>query len=121
MLAAGVTYRAVYHRDGFAVPCAPCADPEADDRGGRAGPADRERSGQDVHRRRPLGLIPLEVACSADASLLINESSMPNTLIALFDLVWERAIPIQADGSCPRPPRVPAPTRAPCSGCSRPA
>jgi DNA-binding NarL/FixJ family response regulator len=45
-----------------------------------------------------LGLIPLEVAGSADASLLIHESSMLDTLIALFDLVWERAIPIHADG-----------------------
>jgi DNA-binding NarL/FixJ family response regulator len=50
-----------------------------------------------------LGLIPLEVAGSADASLLIHESSMLDTLIALFDLVWERAIPIHADGELSAP------------------
>jgi DNA-binding NarL/FixJ family response regulator len=54
-----------------------------------------------------LGLIPLEVAGSADASLLVHESSMLDTLIALFDLVWERAIPIHADGELPEPAQGP--------------
>jgi DNA-binding NarL/FixJ family response regulator len=47
------------------------------------------------------------VAGSADASLLIHASSMLDTLIALFDLVWERAIPIHADGDLSAPGQGP--------------
>ncbi len=68
-----------------------------------------------------LGLIPLEVAGSADASLLIHASSMLDTLIALFDLVWERAIPIHRDGELSAPGHRPGDDKARCSGCSRPA
>ena len=44
-----------------------------------------------------IGLIPLQVDGSAEASLIIRASSMLDTLIALFELVWERAIPIHAN------------------------
>jgi len=48
-----------------------------------------------------LGLIPLEVGGSAEASLVIRASSMLDTLIALFELVWERAVAIHANGELP--------------------
>jgi hypothetical protein len=48
-----------------------------------------------------LGLLPLEVGGSAESSLIIRASSMLDTLIALFELVWERAIAIHADGELP--------------------
>jgi DNA-binding CsgD family transcriptional regulator len=50
-----------------------------------------------------LGLIPLEVGGSAEATLVIRASSMLDTLIALFELVWERAIPVHAGGELPSP------------------
>jgi DNA-binding CsgD family transcriptional regulator len=97
MLAAGVAYRAVYHPAGFAEP-------------GRAAAlrtmiaaGEQARVTQSVPVKLfiaddQLGLIPLDVGGSAEATLVIRASSMLDTLIALFELVWERAIPVHADG-----------------------
>ena len=106
MLAAGVAYRAVYDRGGFAVPGRPARIRAMIAAGEQA------RLTEDVPVKmfiadNRLGLIPLEVAGSADASLLIHASSMLDTLIALFDLVWERAIPIHADGELSAPGQGP--------------
>jgi DNA-binding CsgD family transcriptional regulator len=106
MLAAGVTYRAVYHRDGFAVPGRPARIRAMIEAGEQARLTENVPVKMFIADNR-LGLIPLEVAGSADASLLIHESSMLDTLIALFDLVWERAIPIHADGELPAPAQGP--------------
>jgi DNA-binding CsgD family transcriptional regulator len=100
MLAAGVAYRAVYHPAGLATP-------------GRAAAArSMIRSGEQarVAENVPvkmfiaddqLGLLPLEVGGSAEATLVIRASSMLDTLIALFELVWERAVPIHSSGELP--------------------
>jgi hypothetical protein len=100
MLAAGVAYRAVYHPAGFT---------EA----GRAAAlrtmiaaGEQARVTESVPVKLfiaddQLGLIPLEVGGSAEAALVIRASSMLDTLIALFELVWERAIPVHAGGELP--------------------
>jgi DNA-binding CsgD family transcriptional regulator len=100
MLAAGVAYRAVYHPAGFAEPGRPSAL--------RAMIAVGEQAR--VTRSVPvklfiaderLALIPLEVGGGPEGALVIHASSMLDTLIALFELVWERAIPIHSDGELP--------------------
>lgn len=102
MLAAGVTWRAVYHPAGLAIPGRPAAIRRMIAAGEQA------RVTESVPVKlfiadNQMGLIPLEVGGSAEASLIIRASSMLDTLIALFELVWERAIPIHADGDLPSP------------------
>jgi DNA-binding CsgD family transcriptional regulator len=111
MLAAGVAYRAVYHPAGFA-------------QAGRAAAlrtmiaaGEQARVTENVPVKLfiaddQLALIPLEVGGSAEATLVIRASSMLDTLIALFELVWERAIPVHADGDLPAPGTGPAPDEA---------
>jgi DNA-binding CsgD family transcriptional regulator len=106
MLAAGVAYRAVYDRGGFAVPGRPARIRAMIAAGEQARLSENVPVKLFIADNR-LGLIPLEVAGSADASLLIHASSMLDTLIALFDLVWERAIPIHADGEVSAPGQGP--------------
>jgi DNA-binding NarL/FixJ family response regulator len=48
-----------------------------------------------------LGLLPLEMNGSAESCLVIHASSMLDTLIALFEQVWERAVAIHPDGTLP--------------------
>jgi DNA-binding CsgD family transcriptional regulator len=100
MLAAGVSYRAVYHPAGFAEAGRPAALRTMIAAGEQA------RVTESVPVKLfiaddQLGLIPLEVGGGAEAALVIRASSMLDTLIALFELVWERAIPIHADGELP--------------------
>jgi DNA-binding CsgD family transcriptional regulator len=100
MLTAGVTYRAVYHPAGFAVPGRPSAVRSMIAAGEHARVTESvpvKMFTADDH----LGLIPLEVGGSAESSLIIRASSMLDTLIALFELVWERAVAIHADGELP--------------------
>lgn len=100
MLAAGVAYRAVYHPAGFAEAGRPAALRTMIAAGEQA------RVTENVPVKLfiaddQLGLIPLEVGGSAEATLVIRASSMLDTFIALFELVWDRAIPIHADGELP--------------------
>lgn len=100
MLAAGVAFRAVYHPAGFVESGRPAALRAMIAAGEQA------RVTESVPVKLfiaddQLALIPLDVGGSAEASLVIRASSMLDTLIALFELVWERAIPIHADGELP--------------------
>jgi DNA-binding CsgD family transcriptional regulator len=100
MLAAGVTYRAIYHPAGFAVPGRPAGVREMIAAGEQARVTESVPVKMFIADDQ-LGLIPLEVGGSAESSLIIRASSMLDTLIALFELVWERAIAIHADGELP--------------------
>ncbi|MGH3169310.1 MAG: helix-turn-helix transcriptional regulator, partial [Trebonia sp.] len=102
MLAAGVAYRAVYHPAGFAEAGRPAALRRMIAAGEQARVTENVPVKLFIADDR-LGLIPLDVGGSAEAALVIRASSMLDTLIALFELVWERAIPIHADGELPSP------------------
>ncbi|HSZ43296.1 MAG TPA: transcriptional regulator [Trebonia sp.] len=102
LLAAGVAYRAVYHPAGFAEPGRPAALRRMIAAGEQARVTEHVPVKLFIADDQ-LGLIPLEVGGSAEATLVIRASSMLDTLIALFELVWERAIPIHADGELPSP------------------
>jgi DNA-binding CsgD family transcriptional regulator len=102
MLAAGVAYRCVYHPAGFAIPGRPAAMRTMIAAGEQARVTESVPVKMFIADDQ-MGLIPLEVGGNAEASLIIRASSMLDTLVALFDLVWERAIPIHADGDLPSP------------------
>jgi DNA-binding CsgD family transcriptional regulator len=106
MLGAGVAYRAVYHPAGFAVPGRPAAVRSMIAAGEQARVTESVPVKMFIADDQ-LGLLPLETAGGADASLLIHASSMLDTLIALFDLVWERAVAIHADGELLSPGQGP--------------
>ena len=100
LLAAGVAYRCVYHPTGLAVPGRPAAIRTLIAAGEQA------RVTESVPVKMliaddQIGLIPLQVDGSAEVSLIIRASSCLDTLIALFELVWERAIPMHANGERP--------------------
>jgi DNA-binding CsgD family transcriptional regulator len=100
MLAAGVAYRVVYHPAGFAIPGRPAAVRSMIAAGEQARVTESVPVKMFIADDQ-LGLIPLEVGGSAESSLIIRASSMLDTLIALFELVWERAVAIHADGELP--------------------
>jgi DNA-binding CsgD family transcriptional regulator len=100
MLAAGVAYRAVYHPAGFAIPGRPAAVRAMIAAGEQARVTESIPVKMFIADDQ-LGLIPLEVNGSAESSLIIRASSMLDTLIALFELVWERAVAIHAGGELP--------------------
>lgn len=100
MLAAGVAYRAVYHPAGLAIPGRPAALRTMIAAGEQARVTESVPVKMFIADDQ-MGLIPLEVGGSAEASLIIRASSMLDTLIALFELVWERAIPIHSGGDLP--------------------
>jgi DNA-binding CsgD family transcriptional regulator len=102
MLAAGVAYRCVYHPAGFAIPGRPVAMRTMIAAGEQARVTESVPVKMFIADDQ-MGLIPLEVGGNAEASLIIRSSSMLDTLIALFELVWERAIPVHADGDLPSP------------------
>jgi DNA-binding CsgD family transcriptional regulator len=102
MLAAGVAYRCVYHPAGFAIPGRPAAMRTMIAAGEQARVTESVPVKMFIADDQ-MGLIPLEVGGNAEASLIIRSSSMLDTLIALFELVWERAIPVHADGDLPSP------------------
>lgn len=100
MLASGVTYRCVYHPAGFVLAGRPAAVRSM------IGAGELARVAESVPVKMfiaddQIGLMPLEVDGSAEASLIIRASSMLDTLIALFELVWERAVAIHSDGELP--------------------
>jgi DNA-binding CsgD family transcriptional regulator len=100
LLAAGVTYRCVYHADGFALP----GRPESLRALIAAGEQVRVALSVPVKMfiaDDTLGLLPLEVDGSAESCLVIHASSMLDTLIALFEQVWDRAVAIHPDGTLP--------------------
>ena len=100
MLAAGVAYRAVYHPAGLAIPGRPAALRAMIAAGEQARVTESVPVKMFIADDQ-MALIPLEVGGSAEASLIIRASSMLDTLAALFELVWERAIPVHADGDLP--------------------
>jgi DNA-binding CsgD family transcriptional regulator len=100
MLAAGVAFRCVYHPAGFAIPGRPAAVRSMIAAGEQARVTESVPVKMFIADDQ-LGLIPLEVGGSAESGLIIRASSMLDTLIALFELVWERAVAIHADGELP--------------------
>jgi len=100
MLAAGVAYRAVYHPAGLALPGRPAAMRTMIAAGEQARVTESVPVKMFIADDQ-MGLIPLEVGGSAEAGLVIRASSMLDTLIALFELVWERAIPVHSGGDLP--------------------
>ncbi|MHB1431082.1 MAG: TrmB family transcriptional regulator [Streptosporangiaceae bacterium] len=100
MLAAGVTYRAVYHPAGLAMPGRSAAVWSMIRTGEQARVAESVPVKMFIADDQ-LALIPLEVDGSAESSLVIRASSMLDTLIALFELVWERAVPLHPGGELP--------------------
>ena len=105
LLAAGVTYRCVYQPSGFAVPGRPAAVRAMIAAGEQARVTENVPVKMFIADDQ-LGLLPLEVDGGAESSLIIRASSMLDTLIALFELVWDRAIPIHGE----LPPREPGPS-----------
>jgi DNA-binding CsgD family transcriptional regulator len=100
LLGAGVIYRCVYHADGFALP----GRPESLRSLIAAGEQVRVALSVPVKMfiaDDKLGLLPLEMNGSAESCLVIHASSMLDTLIALFEQVWERAVAIHPDGTLP--------------------
>lgn len=100
LLEAGVLYRCVYHPDGFALP----GRPEALRALIAAGEQARVAATVPVKMfiaDDTLGLLPLEMNGSAESCLVIHASSMLDTLIALFEQVWDRAVAIHPDGALP--------------------
>jgi DNA-binding CsgD family transcriptional regulator len=100
MLAAGVVYRSVYHGAGFAIPGRPAAVRSLIAAGEQARVA-RNVPVKMFIADDQLGLLPLEVNGSAESCLVIRASSLLDTLIALFELVWGHAVPIHGDGQLP--------------------
>jgi len=100
MLATGVAYRAVYHPAGLALPGRPASMRTMIAAGEQARVTESVPVKMFIADDQ-MGLIPLEVGGSAEAGLIIRASSMLDTLVALFELVWERAIPVHADGDLP--------------------
>lgn len=100
LLAAGVIYRCVYHTDGFALP----GRPESLRSLIAAGEQVRVALSVPVKMfiaDDKLGLLPLEMNGSAESCLVIHASSMLDTLIALFEQVWDRAVAIHPNGTLP--------------------
>ena len=100
MLASGVAYRCVYHPAGFALPGRPAAVRTMITLGEQARVTESVPVKMFIADDQ-IGLLPLEVDGSAESSLIIRASSMLDTLIALFELVWARAVAIHADGELP--------------------
>jgi len=99
-LAAGVAFRAVYARAGLELP----GRMDAMRRLVQAGEQARVTGDLPVKMflaDNEIGLIPLEHpdrADSADSALVIHSSSLLDTLSALFEMVWEAAVPVSFGG-----------------------
>lgn len=102
MLAAGLAFRSVYDVTGFAVS------------GHLAAVRSMIAAGEQARVARgvpvkmfiaddQLGLLPLEVNGGAESCLVIRESSLLDTLIALFELVWDQAVAIHSYDELPAP------------------
>jgi DNA-binding CsgD family transcriptional regulator len=102
MLAAGLAFRSVYDVRGFAIPGRPAAVQSLIAAGEQARVA-RNVPVKMFIADDQLGLLPLEVDGDAESCLVIRASSLLDTLIALFELVWSQAVAIHGDGQLPIP------------------
>jgi sugar-specific transcriptional regulator TrmB/DNA-binding CsgD family transcriptional regulator len=112
LMAAGVTYRSVYDRDGLQLPGRLQAIRALVERGEQA------RVSSDVPVKMfiaddRLGLVSLQRPVGTDSAFVISSSSLLDSLVALFEAVWETASPLRlqpggtdvADG-LPAPERI---------------
>lgn len=100
LLAAGVRYRTVYQTDSFALPGRPELLRELTAQGEQARVGARVPVKMSIADDQ-LGILPLELPGMADCCVIVHASSLLDSLIALFEQVWERAVPIHADGALP--------------------
>lgn len=108
MLANGVAYRSIYHPAGVILP----GRSEMLRKLIAAGEEARVAASVPVKMfiaDDRLGLLPLELSGIPDSCLIIHASSLLDTLVALFEHVWDRAVPIHANS--PIPELGPAPSR----------
>ncbi len=104
-LAAGVSFRAIYAREGLDMP----GRLEAMRALVQAGEQARVTGELPVKMflaDDSIGLIPLERrdrADSADSALVIHSSSLLDTLSALFEAVWANAVPVRFGDTVPPP------------------
>lgn len=111
LLGRGTVYRCVYDRAGFSLSGRP--------QGVRASVAagERARVAYSLPAKMAiaddwLGLLPLELAGTAESCLIVHASALLDVLVALFEDVWERAVPIHGDGEIPDPGSQPSPADA---------
>ncbi|MBM9507319.1 TrmB family transcriptional regulator [Actinacidiphila acididurans] len=94
LLPTGVRYRCVYDRTGLELPGRPAAIRDLVASGEQA----RVAAGVPVKMfiaDDRIGLISLERSPTSDSALIIHQSSLLDTLIALFEEVWADAVPIR--------------------------
>lgn len=108
MLAGGVGYRSVYHREGLDLPDKLAAIQRTVAAGEEA------RVSPDVPVKlfladQNLGLLPLVSGAATTSALVVHASSLLDTLCALFELVWDRAIPMRFGAPQRRTAREPGP------------
>ena len=114
-LAAGVSFRAVYARDGLDLPGRLDAMRTLVQAGEQAR-VTAELPVKMFLADNSIGLIPLERrdrADSADSALVIHSSSLLDTLSALFEAVWANAVPVSFGDTVP-----PAPGQAAGNGAA---
>jgi DNA-binding CsgD family transcriptional regulator len=100
LLPTGIRYRCVYDRSGVDLPGRLTAIRELS----RLGEQARVAIGVPVKMfiaDDTLGLISLDRPASSDSALVIHQSSLLDTLIALFEAVWTDAVPIRFDAPGP--------------------
>jgi hypothetical protein len=105
-LAAGVSFRAVYAREGLDLPGRLDAMRELVQAGEQAR-VTGELPVKMFLADDSIGLIPLERrdrADSADSALVIHSSSLLDTLSALFESVWANAVPVRFGDAVPAAP-----------------
>lgn len=100
LLAAGIAYRSVYQADGYSIPGRPEALRDLIGHGEQARVVERVPVKMFIADDQ-LGILPLEWSGATESSVIIHASSLLDSLIMLFEQVWERAVPVHADGSLP--------------------
>jgi DNA-binding CsgD family transcriptional regulator len=105
LLPTGVRYRCVYDRSGLDLPGRLAAVRDLVANGEQARVASAVPVKMFLADDR-LGLISLTRSATSDSALVIHQSSLLDTLIALFEKVWADAVPIRfgapADADSPR-------------------
>jgi sugar-specific transcriptional regulator TrmB/DNA-binding CsgD family transcriptional regulator len=104
LLPTGVRYRCVYDRTGLDMPGRLAAVRDLVESGEQA----RVAAGVPVKMFLAddrIGLISLDRSPTSDSALIIHQSSLLDTLIALFEKVWADAVPIRfgAEGAADAP------------------
>jgi DNA-binding CsgD family transcriptional regulator len=94
LLPMGVRYRCVYDRSGLDMPGRLGAVRDLVENGEQARVAVGVPVKMFIADDR-LGLISLERSATSDSALIIHQSSLLDTLIALFEAVWTDAVPIR--------------------------